>query len=451
MNYNFLKIEKPENLKDIGTLFGHGFKVSSSVEKAVDKILKEVEANGDRAILKFCRQFDRFDAKDINEVKVSEKEIEIAFKNVKKASPDLVEALEVSYRNIKEYHTVQFKKESGSWTIKPGNGKEVGQILLPLERVGIYIPGGRYIYPSTVLMTVVPAMVAGVKEIVICTPPQPDGNIDQILLYLCGRLEIKEVYKIGGAQAIAVLTYGTESIKKVDKIAGPGNVYVTTAKKKVFGDVGIDSLAGPSDVAILADDSANPDFIAADMISQAEHDPDSRSILLSSSPDMAKKVIEKIYGHLDSFLKEYGNRVNIEIILKSLKKNCKIIFIKEKDRLVEICNMIAPEHLEIMVKDAKKVLRKIKNAGAIFIGGYCPVAVGDYIGGTNHVIPTNGNARFSSPLGAYDFLKRSSVTFYSKDALRKEKKFIEILSEFEKLFAHQSSVRLRFKNMKDKK
>lgn len=449
MNYNFLKIEKPGKLEDIGTLFGHGFKVSSSVEKAVDKILKEVEANGDRAILKFCRQFDRFDAKDINDVKVKSKEIELASKKVKKTFPNLVEALEVSYRNIKEYHTVQFKKESGSWTIKLGNGKEVGQILLPLERVGIYIPGGRYIYPSTVLMTVVPAMVAGVKEIVICTPPHPEGNIDQILLYLCGRLKIKEVYKIGGAQAIAVLTYGTESIKKVDKIAGPGNVYVTTAKKKVFGDVGIDSLAGPSDVAILADDSANPDFIAADMISQAEHDPDSRSILLSSSPDMAKKVIEKIYEHLDSFLKEYGNRVNIEIILKSLKKNCKIIFIKEKDRLVEICNMIAPEHLEIMVKDAKKVLRKIKNAGAIFIGGYCPAAVGDYIGGTNHVIPTNGNARFSSPLGAYDFLKRSSVTFYSQDALRKEKKFIEILSEFEKLFAHQNSVRLRFKNMKD--
>ena len=449
MNYNFLKIEKPGKLEDIGALFGQGFKVSSSVEKAVDKILKEVEANGDRAILKFCRQFDRFDTKDINEVKVSEKEIEIAFKNVKKASPDLVKALEVSYRNIKEYHNIQFKKESGSWTIKPGKGKEIGQILLPLERVGIYIPGGRYIYPSTVLMTVVPAVVAGVKEIVICTPPQPDGNLDQILLYLCGRLKIKEVYKIGGAQAIAALTYGTESIKKVDKIIGPGNVYVTTAKRKVFGDVGIDSLAGPSDITILADDSASPSFIAADMISQAEHDPDSRSILLSSSPDIAKRTIEEIYGHLDDLIKEYGNRVNMEVILKSLKKNCKIIFIKGKDRLVEICNMIAPEHLEIMVKDAKKVLKKIKNAGAIFIGGYCPAAVGDYIGGTNHVIPTNGNARFSSPLGAYDFFKRSSVTFYSQDALRKEKKFIEILSESEKLFAHQNSVRLRFKNMKD--
>ena len=449
MNYNFLKIEKSGKLEDINTLFGRSFKVSSSVEKSVDKILKEVEVNGDGAILKFCRQFDRFDAKDINEVKVSEKEIEIAFRNVKKAFPDLVEALEVSCGNIKEYHNVQFKKEAGSWTIKPGKGKEIGQILLPLERVGIYIPGGRYIYPSTILMTVVPAIVAGVKELVICTPPQPDGSLNQILLYLCGRLKIKEVYKIGGAQAIAALAYGTESIKKVDKIVGPGNIYVAAAKKKVFGDVGIDSLAGPSDITILADDSANPSFIAADMISQAEHDPDSRSVLLSSSLDTAKRTIEETYRHLDSLLKEYGNMVNIEVILKSLKKNCKIIFSKEKDRLVEICNMIAPEHLEIMVKDAKKILRKIKNAGAVFIGEYCPVAVGDYIGGTNHVIPTNGNTRFSSPLGVYDFLKRSSVTFYSQDALRKEKKFIEILSEFEKLFAHQSSVRLRFKNTKD--
>ncbi|MBE3092480.1 MAG: histidinol dehydrogenase [Chloroflexi bacterium] len=450
MNYNFLKIEKPEKLENIDTLFGRSLKISSYVEKAVDRILKEVEANGDRAILKFCKKFDRFDAKDINNIKVKSKEIELASKKVKKTFPDLVEALEVSYRNIKEYHNAQFKKEGGSWTIKPGKGKEIGQILLPLERVGVYIPGGRYIYPSSVLMTVVPAMVAGVKEIVICTPPQPDGNLNQILLYLCGRLKIKEVYKIGGAQAIAALTYGTESIKKVDKIAGPGNIYVTTAKKKVFGDVGIDSLAGPSDVAILADDSSNPSFIAADMISQAEHDPDSRSILLSSSPDIAKKVIEKIYWHLDSLLKEYGARVNMEVILKSLKKNCKIIFIKEKDRLVEICNMIAPEHLEIVVKDAKKVLKKIKNAGAIFIGEYCPVAVGDYIGGTNHVIPTNGNARFSSPLSVYDFLKRSSITFYSKDALKKEKRFIEILSEFEGLFAHESSVKIRFKNTKDK-
>ncbi|OFW54609.1 MAG: histidinol dehydrogenase [Actinobacteria bacterium RBG_13_35_12] len=451
MNYDFLKVEKPKTFEDVIALLATDLKISSSTERAVDKILKEVKVNGDRAILKFCKQFDCFEVKDIDDIRVKDKEINFALTNVKKEFPELVKALGVSYKNIKKYHTAQFRKGEGSWSIKPEKGKEVGQIIFPLERVGIYIPGGRYSYPSSLLMTAIPAIVAGVKEIIICTPPQPDGSLNQVLLYLCGKLKIKEVYKIGGAQAIAALAYGTKSIKKVDKIVGPGNIFVTTAKKKVFGDVGIDSLAGPSDITILADDSANPGFIAADLVSQAEHDPDSRSILLSDSKDTARRVIGKIYEYLDNLIKEYGSRVNIEIILKSLKKNCKIIFSKEKDRLIEICNMIAPEHLEIMVKDAKKVLKNIKNAGAIFIGEYCPVAVGDYIGGTNHVIPTNGNARFSSPLGVYDFLKRSSITFYSKDALKKEKRFIEIFSEFERLFAHKSSIKIRFKNDKDRK
>jgi len=235
----------------------------------------------------------------------------------------------------------------------------------------------------------------------------------------------------------------------VDKIAGPGNIYVTTAKKKVFGDVGIDSLAGPSDITILADDSANPVFIAADLISQAEHDPDSRSILLTSSLDMAKRAIKKIYENIDSLVKEYGNKINTGVILRSLEKNCKIIFNKEKEWLIEACNRIAPEHLEIMVRDTKAVLKKIKNAGAIFLGDYTPVAVGDYIGGTNHIIPTNSNARFSSPLGVFDFLKRSSVASYDKDALDKERKFIETMSEYEKLFAHRNSVKIRFEKKQE--
>lgn len=445
MNYNFLKVEKPQKIGEIDNLIACGLKIPDSVEKTVGKILKEIEVNGDRAIIKFCRQFDCFEAEDINGIRVTVKEIESALLGVGKEFPELVEALEVSYKNIKKYHTVQFKKEAGSWYIKPDKGKEVGQILRPLERVGIYIPGGRYTYPSSVLMAVIPAVIAKVKEIVICTPPQPDGSLNRILLYLFGRLKIKEVYKIGGAQAIAALAYGSESIKKVDKIVGPGNIYVTAAKKKVFGDVGIDNLAGPSDITILADDSANPLFIAADLISQAEHDPDSRSILLTSSLDTAKRVIEKIYKNIDSLIKEYGNKINTGVILKSLEKNCKIIFNKEKGWLIEACNIIAPEHLEIMVRYAKTVLKKIKNAGAIFIGEYSPVAVGDYIGGANHIIPTNSNARFSSSLGVCDFLKRSSVTFYSKNALEKEKKFIEVISEFEKLFAHRNSVKIRFR------
>ena len=445
MNYNFLKIEKPEKYEEIDTLISPMLKIPDSVDKTVSKIINKVRSGGDRAVIELCRQFDRFKAGSIEDVKVKDGEIKSAFRDVKSSSPGLVEALKVSCKNITKYHTAQFKREAGSWTIRSEKGKEMGQVLRPLERVGIYIPGGRYIYPSSVLMTVIPALIAGVGEIVLCTPPQSDGNLNQVLLYLCGKLKVREVYKIGGAQAVAVLAYGTESIRKVDKIVGPGNIYVTVAKKKVFGDVGIDNLAGPSDITILADDSASPEFIAADLIAQAEHDPDSRSILLSTSLNLAKRAVEEIYRRLEILKSEYGSKLNLKVILSSVKNNCRIIFNQNQDWLIGVCNMIAPEHLEIMTGDAKKVLKKIKNAGAIFIGRYCPVAVGDYIGGTNHVIPTGGNARFASPLGVYDFLKRSSTAFYDKDALKKEKEFIETISGFEKLFAHGDSIKVRFK------
>jgi len=445
MNYNFLKIEKPEKYEEIDTLISPMLRIPDSVDKTVSKIINKVRSGGDRAVIDLCRQFDRFKDESIEDVKVKDGEIKSAFKDVKSSSPGLVEALKVSCKNITKYHTAQFKREAGSWTIRSEKGKEMGQILRPLERVGIYIPGGRYIYPSSVLMTVIPALIAGVGEIVLCTPPQSDGNLNQVLLYLCGKLKVREVYKIGGAQAVAVLAYGTESIRKVDKIVGPGNIYVTVAKKKVFGDVGIDSLAGPSDITILADDSASPEFIAADLIAQAEHDPDSRSILLSTSLNLVKRAVEEIYRRLEILKSEYGSKLNLKVILSSVKNNCRIIFNQNQDWLIGVCNMIAPEHLEIMTGDAKKVLKKIKNAGAIFIGRYCPVAVGDYIGGTNHVIPTGGNARFASPLGVYDFLKRSSTAFYDKDALKKEKEFIETISGFEKLFAHGDSIKVRFK------
>jgi histidinol dehydrogenase len=447
MDYNFLKIEKPEKFEEIDILVKQGLNISDSVDKVVNKIINKVRSGGDRAVIDLCGKFDRFEAKSIEDIKVKDAEIRSAFADVKKRLPDLVEALEASFKNITRYHTAQFKKEPGSWTIRPGKGREMGQILRPLERAGIYIPGGRYIYPSTVLMTVIPAMIAGVREIAIFTPPRPDGNINQVLLYICGRLKVREIYKIGGAQAVAVMAYGTESIKKVDKVAGPGNIYVTVAKKRVFGDVGIDSLAGPSDITVLADDTASPEFIAADLIAQAEHDPDSRSILLTSSLNMTKRVVEEIYRRLKVFKREYGSGSNLKIILSSLKNNCRIIFNRDKEWLIRVCNIVAPEHLEVMTGDAKKLLKKIKNAGAIFIGRYCPVAVGDYIGGTNHVIPTGGNARFSSPLGVYDFLKRSSTAFYDKKALKEEKRYIETLSGFEKLFAHGDSVKARFKKI----
>jgi histidinol dehydrogenase len=445
MDYNFLKIEKPEKLEEVYTPAGRGLIIPDSVDKTVVKIINKVRSGGDRAVIDLCGQFDRFKAESIDDIKVKDDEIKSAFRDVKNRLPGLVEALEASYKNITRYHTAQFKREAGSWTIRPGKGKQIGQVLRPLERVGIYIPGGRYIYPSTVLMTVIPAIVAGVGEIIICTPPRPDGNINQVLLYLFGRLKVRKVYKIGGAQAVAVMAYGTESIKKVDKIVGPGNIYVTTAKKKVFGDVGIDGLAGPSDITVLADDTASPEFIAADLIAQAEHDPDSRSILLTTSLNLAKRAIEEIYRSLKVFKSEYGSESNCKVILSSLKNNCRVIFNRDKDWLIGVCNVIAPEHLEIMTVDDKKILKRIKNAGAIFMGRYCPVAAGDYISGTNHVIPTGGNARFSSPLGVYDFLKRSSTTFYDRDALKKEKKFIETISGFEKLFAHGDSIKIRFK------
>ena len=445
MDYDFLKVEKPKTAEETGTYITRGFEIPPSVDGTVSRILKEVKADGDRAILKFSGEFDCFKAKSINDIRVKDDEIKSAALNVRESFPELVKALEVSYKNIKKYHTAQFKREPVSWIIKSGKGKETGQIMRPLERVGIYVPGGRYIYPSSVLMTVIPALIAKVNEIVICTPPQSDGSLDQVLLYLCDRLKIKEIYKLGGAQAIAALAYGTRGIRRVDKIIGPGNIYVTAAKKKVFGDVGIDSLAGPSDVTIIADNSSNASFIAADLISQAEHDPDARSILLTTSIDTAKETIENIYKHLEALVNEYSNKVNMEVILKSLKKNCRIIYSKEEDLLIKICNIIAPEHLEIMVKDTERILKKIKNAGAVFIGDYCPVAVGDYTGGTNHVIPTNGNARFASPLSVSDFLKRSSITFYNENSLKKEIKSIKVISGLEKLFAHGYSVKVRLK------
>jgi len=445
MSYNFLKIEKPEKPEDIYAYVKKGFKMPPSIEETVDEILKEIKTRGDIAVLKYSEKFDNYRAKSIDDLKVKEKEIKSAADRFKKNFPLLVEALDVSSENIRKYHASQMEREAGSWMIKPEKGKELGQITLPIERAGIYIPGGRYIYPSSVLMTVIPALIAGVKEIVICTPPMPDGSLNEVLLYLCRKFGIREIYKIGGAQAIVVLAYGTNSIRRVDKIVGPGNIYVASAKKKVFGDVGIDSLAGPSEIAVIADGSSSSSLIAADLIAQAEHDPDSISILLTDSIKIARETIENIYRHLDLLKKDYGSKINISVILKSLKRNCKIIYHKEKDWLIKICNMIAPEHLEIMTEDPKRILRRIKNAGAIFIGEHSPVAVGDYIGGTDHVIPTKGNARFSSPLGVSDFLKRSSVTLYKKNALKKEAEFIETLSEFERLFAHSYSVRIRFR------
>jgi histidinol dehydrogenase len=448
MKYDFLKIEKPQDLKDIESLLKRDVTFDSGTISDVSRIIGDIKSSGDKALYSYCAKFDGIKAESIDDIKVSQDEIARARKEVTTGYPELVEAIDIAYKNLVEYHSAQFEKEPKTWFIESGPGRKLGQISNPISRVGLYIPGGRYIYPSSVLMTAVPAAIAGVKDIVVCTPPQKDGKINKVLLYLFSILNISEVYMLGGAQAIAALAYGTETIKRVEKIAGPGNIYVTVAKKLVYGSVGIDSLAGPSEVLIIADGSADAAFVASDLLSQAEHDPDAKSILLTTDPDVASETLRQVYLQLDFLYGKYPNSFNRDMVIRSLEKNCRIFLNPDMDFLIDICNLIAPEHLEIMANDYDKVLSGIKNAGAIFLGNYTPVAVGDYICGTNHVIPTGGNARFSSPLGVYDFCKKSSVAFYDKEHLRKERQYVETLSEFENLLAHNNSVKIRFKEDK---
>ncbi|MBN2073578.1 MAG: histidinol dehydrogenase [Actinobacteria bacterium] len=454
MGKNFLKIRELAKIEEPGALTGKSAalrdikKKSFEIEKTVSKILKDIRRNGEPAVLDYIRKFDGYEPGSIRDVSVSGIQVEEATLKAREKYPRLVRSLKKAYHNISEYHRHQLISLEKSWSVKSGDGKETGQLIRPLERVGLYIPGGRYLYPSSILMAAVPALIAGVKEIVLCSPPGTGGNLDDILLYMCRWLGINEVYKIGGAQAIGLMAYGCTGFSKVDKIAGPGNAYVTEAKKQVFGTVGIDSLAGPSDITVLSDGSGNPSFVAHDMLAQSEHDPESRSILLTTSRDFAEQVAEEIYRGLrdaTSGKKADGRDSPAgEVISSSLKNNCRIIHGQKMDDLIDLCNMIAPEHLEIITGENKKILKKVRNAGAIFLGEYSPVALGDYMGGTNHIIPTGGNARFSSPLGVYDFIKRSSYISYSRGALEREKEYIEEIACFEGLKLHADSVKVRF-------
>ena len=435
-----LKARKLDCPEDINSCLQRTDPYPEVLEK-VEMILSGVKWDGDRALLKYIKEYD---APDIKEVRVRRKEILSARQRVEKNLPGLIDALAVSLKNIEKYHKTQLEMGQRSWMVDNGPGRKFGQKVSSIKRAGLYIPGGRYMYPSTVLMTVVPAIIAGVEEIMICSPPDGSGKLNDILLYLCSILNIGEIYRAGGAQAIAAMAYGTETIKKVDKIAGPGNIFVTLAKKMVYGAAGIDSLAGPSDIAIIAGDGARPYFIALDLVSQAEHDPLSRSILLANSYKKAQEVIYSINEYMEEFGTDSRQKSNFDTAVRALNDNCRIFYSEDIDLLIEAVNIIAPEHLEIMVADHEYILKGIRNAGAIFIGDYTPVAVGDYIGGTNHVIPTDGNARFSSPLGVSDFLKRSSICIYDRDALEKEKRYIAEIAGFEKLYAHRDSVLKRF-------
>ena len=399
-------------------------------EAAVNDILLNVRTNKDEALFKYTKDFDKADINASNIV-VTKEEIEEAYTKV---DPALVDVIRKSLRNIKEYHE---KQKQYSWFDSKPDGTILGQKVTPLARAGVYVPGGKAAYPSSVLMNVVPAKVAGVEQIIMCTPPDHEGKVYPTTLVAANEAGVDVVYKAGGAQAIAAMAYGTESIPKVDKICGPGNIYVALAKKAVFGYVSIDSVAGPSEILVIADETANPRYVAADLLSQAEHDEMASAILITTSSELASKVSAEI----DGFLKELSRS---EIISKSLDNYGYILLVDDINEAVSVANDIASEHLEIVTKDPFNVMTKIKNAGAIFLGEYSSEPLGDYFAGPNHVLPTNGTAKFFSALSVDDFIKKSSIISYSREALEAIHNDIENFASAEHLTAHANSIKVRF-------
>ena len=398
------------------------------VNEKVKAILEDVKQNGDNALKKYSKMFDNA---EIDTLEVTEKEIEEEYNKV---DDKFKETLKLAYNNIEKFHKKQLRN---SYITNEEDGIVMGQIINPIEKVGVYIPGGTAVYPSTVLMNVIPAKVAGVNEIILVSPPNKEGKINDNILAAAKIAGVNRVFKTGGAQAIAALSYGTESIPKVYKIVGPGNIYVAMAKRLVYGEVSIDMVAGPSEVLIIADETANHIHIASDMLAQAEHDKLASSILVTTSREIAEKTKEELYKQLEKLSRK-------DIALESIENNGRIIITETIDEAIYISNEIAPEHLEISIKEPFSVLSKIKNAGSIFLGDYTPEALGDYLSGANHVIPTSGTAKFASPLSVDDFIKKSYITYYTKDALSKVKDNIINFAEHESLEAHANSVKVRF-------
>ena len=399
-------------------------------EAAVGEILSNVRANKDAALFKYTKDFDKADINASNIV-VTKEEIEEAYTKV---DPKLVNVIRKALKNIKEYHE---KQKQYSWFDSKPDGTILGQKVTALSRVGVYVPGGKAAYPSSVLMNVIPAKVAGVEQIIMCTPPDHEGKVYPTTLVAANEAGVDVIYKAGGAQAIAAMAYGTESVPKVDKICGPGNIYVALAKKAVFGYVSIDSVAGPSEILVIADETANPRYVAADLLSQAEHDEMASAILITTSNELAQKVSDEI----DGFLKELSRS---EIISKSLDNYGYILLVDNIDDAVDAANEIASEHLEIVTKDPFNTMTKIKNAGAIFLGEYSSEPLGDYFAGPNHVLPTNGTAKFFSELSVDDFIKKSSIISYSRNALEEIHNDIETFATAEHLTAHANSIKVRF-------
>lgn len=402
--------------------------ISNSVKKIIDNVIQ----NGDNSVLEYTIKFDSLNAKSISELIISREKLKQSFDNLDVQQKN---AISIAADRIKSYHQKQVQE---SWTYTEDDGTVLGQKIIPLERAGLYVPGGKAAYPSSVLMNSIPAKVAGVEELIMVVPT-PNGIINELVLAAAYIAEVDLVITIGGAQAIAALAYGTETIPKVDKIVGPGNIYVATAKKQVYGQVGIDMIAGPSEILIICDGKTNPDWIAMDLFSQAEHDEDAQAILLCPDKDYIKEVENSISKLLTNMDRE-------EIIRSSLKNRGALIFTKDIQEAVKISNRIAPEHLELSVEDPESIIDDIKHAGAIFMGKYSSEALGDYCAGTNHVLPTSGTARFSSPLGVYDFTKRSSIVMASKLGAKKLGNTASTLAFGEGLQAHAQSALFRTDN-----
>ena len=398
-------------------------------EGRVNAIVEEVRNNRDQAVFNYTKQFDGADINAGN-ILVTEEEIAEAYEQV---DTTLLAVIRKSLVNIKKYHE---KQVQNSW-FTTEDGIILGQKVTALATVGVYVPGGKAVYPSSVLMNVLPAKVAGVDRIVMCTPPGKDGKVYPSTLVAAKEAGVDEIYKVGGAQAIAAMAFGTESVPKVDKIVGPGNIYVALAKKAVFGYVSIDSIAGPSEILVLADETANPRYVAADLLSQAEHDEMASAILITTS----QKLAEEVSAEIDQFVAELSRK---EIIQKSLDNYGYILVADNMEEAIDTVNAIASEHMEIVTADPFHVMTKIRNAGAIFIGEYSSEPLGDYFAGPNHVLPTNGTAKFFSALSVDDFIKKSSIISYSREALEKVHKDIEQFAECEKLTAHANSIRVRF-------
>lgn len=401
-------------------------------EASVAAILADVKEKGDEAVFDYTKRFDGADINAANIV-VTKEEIDEAYSLV---DEQLVEVIRKALVNIREYHA---KQKQYSWFDSTPNGTILGQKVTPLNRVGVYVPGGKAAYPSSVLMNIIPAKVAVVNQIIMTTPPGKDGRVNPGTLVAANEAGVDVIYKVGGAQAIAAMAYGTDSIRKVDKIVGPGNIYVALAKKAVYGHVSIDSIAGPSEILVIADETANPRYVAADLLSQAEHDEMASAILITTSEELADKVSKEI----DSFVAELSRS---EIITKSLENYGYILIARDIDEAVETANEIASEHLEIVTKDPFTVMTKIRNAGAIFLGEYSSEPLGDYFAGPNHVLPTNGTAKFFSPLGVDDFIKKSSIISYSREALEPIHEDIIKFANAERLTAHANSIKVRFEH-----